>query len=1557
MRKLFTLFATLAAASLINVALADCSITVVPDQTSGYEPTQIANGSFDEVPWMSYYRSGHLYDSPNNGYMAWWATIDYSITNGTNQGWNTTENQLQSGNLFEYVGGGYVEMNAVNSAMLYQDLYTNGHDVIRWSLGHKARGDYGDSQQDMYVVVGAPLYDGDNIVYPTGVNNNIDTKINTATQVIYRSVGVTMGSSAYGSGENLENLSLSRSTQNSQFYYCSGIYVVPSNQSVTRFGFVAEDEGSEKSGGNYLDDITFSTLIGNLSASYGANNSVVIKGYWGEEDTSKKLVIKIGSQTLNVDMSGVVGQNFTLTIPAECTGGANTISVYHQDYVSAETILPVNQPITVNADNVNVVYDGVTSWGISPVVTVPASGYTITYGTSVNSCNLAASPTYMEPGTYTIYYMVSASGYTTEKKSATVFIDKKPFPSEVTINPPSPIDGLMQNGQNQTLVTAGSATGFTMAYALGADGNTAPTSGWSTSLPTGKHWGDYYVWYRAIGGEHYYDSNAGYVVAHISEPAIRTVISAVNEVSMGSVQMTSIYFSEDFETGDFDLPEGWSNDATYPWGISGKVLKSGNEGEPNTHPDLTVAVNLSSGGTISFRYRTSSQQYYDYGRFYIDGSRYVTSYYDNWSTYTNNNISAGVHTFTWDYYKNGSTDEGEDAFFIDDIVIRELLHPSITSVQIANGEKEYMKALPSDTYHFVNWTDESNNVLGTSTTLDFAVLRDMTVTANFAVNPVLTIQTNGTGNGTVAFNGGVLPAGVIDHGDGTYSVFPGTQISLKATPAEGSFFAGWENASDNSTRTFTVNSNMTVAATFTAYATLQVSSNDESIGIATLETNGAGEQQLTVYDGTDIHSQIPMAPYWFDNETKSQHIIPATMLVALQGMTINSITYYIEGDNSFTTYDNVIDVYLKEVDYTTFSYEFEDKNNCTPVYSGQLTSEAKGGYSEMTITFTSPYTYQDGNLLVGFENQNTGDYWDVYFYGEYLWGEEVAAYSFGWPDPTTQEFLPKTTFTYSASGLLENPSGGYYIVPGETITATATLTGGESYGFLNWTANGVPVSTELEINYTVTETVNLVANFAPKVTVAYDGNGNDAGDAPIDATIYLAGQSVTTLAAPNSMLKTGYDFEGWLNDIDGIAYAADENFTITASTTLSAQWAPTVYTISYDLDGGNTSNPTEYTIESADITLANPTKAHFVFLGWTGSNGSTPDMSVTIAHGSIGDKSYTANWEACPPATFTVPTAITGLNYTGSAQTLITAGSAEGGEMQYKLGDGEWSPDLPQATEAGDYTVYYRVVADDNHTGNPGSSVNVTIAAATVLYDDASPTAAIEGMATAQETFDITMNRTIYADGDYNTICLPFDVTESDFANPVHPLYGYERLKSFRSAQVTGSGQNLSIDIFVQDATEIIAGVPYLITYPSSHGDIVDAVFSNVLITATEPGNVSANGVTFQGMFAPVHITTYEQNTTQDFLFLGANNELYWPSNDGSSMRGFRAYFIIDRNTISPSQAPKGSHARIVEREDNTTEIESIMQSATSIQKVLRNGQLIIIRNGVEYNANGQMIK
>lgn len=71
----------------------------------------------------------------------------------------------------------------------------------------------------------------------------------------------------------------------------------------------------------------------------------------------------------------------------------------------------------------------------------------------------------------------------------------------------------------------------------------------------------------------------------------------------------------------------------------------------------------------------------------------------------------------------------------------------------------------------------------------------------------------------------------------------------------------------------------------------------------------------------------------------------------------------------------------------------------------------------------------------------------------------------------------------------------------------------------------------------------------------------------------------------------------------------------------------TVYTITYELNGGTTEepNPTTYTT-SDEFTLNPPTKSHATFCGWTGSNGNTPNPTVTITAGSVGNRTYVAHW-------------------------------------------------------------------------------------------------------------------------------------------------------------------------------------------------------------------------------------------------------------------------------------------------------------------------------------------
>ena len=80
--------------------------------------------------------------------------------------------------------------------------------------------------------------------------------------------------------------------------------------------------------------------------------------------------------------------------------------------------------------------------------------------------------------------------------------------------------------------------------------------------------------------------------------------------------------------------------------------------------------------------------------------------------------------------------------------------------------------------------------------------------------------------------------------------------------------------------------------------------------------------------------------------------------------------------------------------------------------------------------------------------------------------------------------------------------------------------------------------------------------------------------------------------------------------------------------------------------------------------------------------------------------------------TVTAPKVVDGLVYTGAAQALITAGSSDGGEMQYSLDGKTYDKAIPTGTDAKTYTVYYTVAADGNHNAVEAKTVSATIAKA-----------------------------------------------------------------------------------------------------------------------------------------------------------------------------------------------------------------------------------------------------
>lgn len=295
------------------------------DENAVYGPTMLKDGSFEELTNIT---SG-------------WTHIDNGNTKGeyTGSGWGTTDSEIEVG--FDgpgvygiqkpTVGKYFCEMNYNKNAILYQDLTTCPGDIIMWTLQHAARS--GSGEQSMKVWIGGS--DGN---YPNGtgptINATENAHIKADSLAEFSSAGVTNPDGSilgYAKSDDLSALKLNPDgTKSNPWYTARGVYIIPDNQTTTRFAFASISPTTGV--GNMLDNITFATLLGNVSAVRNNDSSVTIKGYWGDEDTSKKMMIKILETIHEVDMSSVVGKNFTLTIPAEMVSHVDEITVYHPDY-------------------------------------------------------------------------------------------------------------------------------------------------------------------------------------------------------------------------------------------------------------------------------------------------------------------------------------------------------------------------------------------------------------------------------------------------------------------------------------------------------------------------------------------------------------------------------------------------------------------------------------------------------------------------------------------------------------------------------------------------------------------------------------------------------------------------------------------------------------------------------------------------------------------------------------------------------------------------------------------------------------------------------------------------------------------------------------------------------------------------------------------------------------------------------------------------------------------------------------------------------------------------
>ncbi len=145
------------------------------------------------------------------------------------------------------------------------------------------------------------------------------------------------------------------------------------------------------------------------------------------------------------------------------------------------------------------------------------------------------------------------------------------------------------------------------------------------------------------------------------------------------------------------------------------------------------------------------------------------------------------------------------------------------------------------------------------------------------------------------------------------------------------------------------------------------------------------------------------------------------------------------------------------------------------------------------------------------------------------------------------------TYTAGANGSIvgTSPQTVDYGANGTLVTATPDT----GYHFVSW-SDGYPTAARTDMN--VMADVNATATFAINTyTVTYDGNGNTGGTAPVDGNSpYNYNSTVTVLGNTGGLVKTGYVFLGWNTAANGsgTSYSPAATFSITANTTLYAQW-------------------------------------------------------------------------------------------------------------------------------------------------------------------------------------------------------------------------------------------------------------------------------------------------------------------------------------------------------------------------------------------------------------------
>lgn len=196
----------------------------------------------------------------------------------------------------------------------------------------------------------------------------------------------------------------------------------------------------------------------------------------------------------------------------------------------------------------------------------------------------------------------------------------------------------------------------------------------------------------------------------------------------------------------------------------------------------------------------------------------------------------------------------------------------------------------------------------------------------------------------------------------------------------------------------------------------------------------------------------------------------------------------------------------------------------------------------------------------------------------------------------------------------------------------------------------------------------------------------------------------------------------------------------------------------------------------------------------------------------------------------------------------------------------------------------------------------------------------------AAENVNVTLKRTLVGDGDWNTLCVPFSLTEAQtkaaFGNDVE-------LRELESV----AGNTLTF----KKVNSVTADVPCLIKLSEAYAKDT-YTFTGVNTVAAKVDDFGSDkvnaAISFIGIYSSKDVTEWATEGKDYVAYLGANNT-FFKAKAGTKMKAFRAFFVIPENT--PASAVKAV----------------IDGNATGIEDLVIDG---VKANGRVYNLNGQYV-